>query len=505
MTGNVKPVLFLFLFLLPLFVTAKSNSLFYGQTGYYLLAVLFFVAAVVLILFSKRKNTGFKTQIAALERQTKKIKEQIAVVGKDENRLVEKRKKELKNIINEMSLTLKALQSSLEKTKKDLLRNSVLIANLGHSIRTNLNGIIGFAILLENEFALNEEDELYEYTQNIKQSSEDLMYLLNNIIDISRIEADSLKLKQNVCDIKELTANVIEEYKTKADEKGINIVYQNEGVPLFACDKEILRHIFINLLDNAVKFTEKGYIKISTVFDPNVKIIKWIIKDTGVGIDKAYLADIFEPYRQFSLGYSKRNYQGIGLGLPLVKKLIDKMEGAIDVKSEKARGTTVTVSIPFKENVRGKGKQGKPLRDSKKKSDEKSEELKVENLNILVVEPENFDGMLMKKMLDTAGIVYLAFDGNEAIEHIENFNSKSLTFDLVFIELVANEMEGENTLLEKIRKNYGAYEKVPFIAISSFPKLNEESEVLSQGFNAYLSKPVIKTNLFKVINSLFLH
>ncbi len=505
MIGELKSVLSLSLLVLPAYLSAKNSTVFSVETGYYLLGSMFIIAAVIFVLLIKKKNGDFKEQISALERQTKKIKEQLAAVGKNEDDLVEKRKAELKNIINEMSMTLKALQTSLEKTRKDLLRNSVLIANLGHSIRTNLNGIIGFAILLENEFAMNEEDELYEYTQNIKQSGEDLMYLLNNIIEISRIEADSMKLKQNVCDIKEITENVIAEYKEKAGEKGINIVYKNEGVPLFTSDREILKHIFINLLDNAVKFTEKGYVKITTLFDPNTKIIKWIIKDTGVGIDKAYLSDIFEPYRQFSLGYSKRNYQGIGLGLPLVKKLLDKMEGSIDVKSEKARGTTVTVSIPFKEQPHKNATPGKAKESAQKQTEEQTEELKVNNLNILVVEPENFDGMLMKKMLDAAGIVYLAVNGNEAMEHLENFSSGSSTFDLVFIELETNKNQDGGTLLEKIREKYPKYKNVPFIAISSFPKLNEESEVLAQGFDAYLSKPVIKTTLFKVINSLFLH
>ncbi len=505
MTEKVKSLLLLVLFFLPVCLPAKNTSVFFNETGYYLAGIFFVVASAGLIFILKKKTDGFKEQVAALERQSKKIKEQIALVGTDEDKLVEKRKAELKNTIEEMSLTLKALRSSLEKTKKDSLRNSVLIANLGHSIRTNLNGIIGFAILLENEFALNEEDELFEYTQNIKQSGEDLIYLLNNIIDISRIEADSLKPKQNECDIREITENVINEYKSKADDKGINIVYKNEGVPMFTSDEEILKHIFINLLDNAVKFTEKGYIKITTLYDPDTKIIKWIIKDTGIGIDKAYLSDIFEPYRQFSLGYSKRNYKGIGLGLPLVKKLLDKMEGAIDVKSEKARGTTVTVSIPFREKKKPVKTGGKEKDNRLAHTDEKGEELEVSNMNILVVEPEKFDGMLMKKMLDSAGAVFLALDGNQAVEHIENFNAKGMTFDMVFVELKSNETETGQTLLEKIREKYEVYQKIPFVAISLFPKLNEDVEVRQQGFDAYLSKPVIKTNLFKVINSLFLH
>ncbi len=485
---------------------AESGNDFYTHGNAFLVVgIILLITAVLLVYFSLKRKKYFLQQLATLKRQNHKLQEQISNLEKGEEQLFVKRMRALKEEIEDMTINYKSLQNSLGQTKKDSIRNSILLSNLGHSIRTNLNGIIGFSILLENEFALNEENELFEYTQDIKQSGESLMYLLNNIIDFSQIEANTLNIKSEACDLKTMTEEIVAEYKHKADEKKLKIVYQDEGVPLFTIDNKVLKHVLVNLLDNAIQFTEKGYIKISTAFHKESKEIEWSIVDTGVGIDKAYLPDLFEPYRQHSLGYSGKSYQGIGLGLPLSKKLLEKLKGTIKVASEKAVGTTVTVTIPFKRRYKVASSGSKPIEKSQIQDAHTIPEskLNVTELTVLVVEPEKFDGMLMKKMLDNAANIFIATDGMEALQQMELLGTKSTLFDLVFIELKVNQLPDGSLLINEMKKKNPNYKTVSFVAMSSFPQLGEEEEVIAQGFNAYLPKPIVKSSLIKIVNNMF--
>ncbi len=475
----------------------------------YVAGLLFIVAAVFLFYLVKKRKAKFLREVNTLEENIKALKEQGLELKKQEEKLLEEKVKEMKVQIEDMTLNYKALQDSLKRVREDSLRNSMLLSNLGSSIRTNLNGIIGFSILLENEFALNEEDELFEYTRDIKASGESLMYLLNNIIDINRIEANTLDLKETVCDLHRLLEEVTADYKAQLEEKKIKLVVLDEGIPAFLADTEALKHVLINLLDNAVKFTEKGYIKITATYNTDSESVEIRIKDTGIGIDKAYLPDLFEPYRQYSLGYSKKNYQGKGLGLPLVKKLVDKMNGAIEIESEKMAGTTVTVTIPFKKSA-GLNKSEPQDRKAKTAQTQQTTEtapgLIKDNLKVLIVDREKLDGMLLKKMLEGYGEVVVTASSTEALQKVDLLVRQQKQPDLIIVETKMNALKGGNlTLLNALKRKLKAPEETFFIALSSFPQPGEEEKMYRQGFNGYMVKPVIKKDLIKVINNVFVN
>ncbi len=501
-------ILYFALIMKPLFSRAQG-ALSQGLSDWelFLSSILFISISLVLIYLVKKRKSRYKLETEELKKKIDDIEDQAEHFREHEETMLKEKVKELKIQIEDMSLNYKALQDSLKKTKQDSLHNSMLLSNLGSSIRTNLNGIIGFSILLENEFALTEEDELFEYTRDIKTSGESLMYLLNNIIDINRIEANTLDIKESICDIHQLLDEVTAEYKAKLDEKNVKLVVQDEGIPVFLADTEVLKHVLINTIDNAVKFTEKGYVKISTAYHRELESVEIRIKDTGIGIDKAYLPDLFEPYRQYSLGYSKKNYQGIGLGLPLVKRLIEKMNGAIEIESEKTVGTTVTITIPFKKSavVTAKEEQKQQSETAETKT-ETSIGLKKRNMNILIVDPEKLDGMLLKKMLEDYGEVYLASDSDDAVQRVEIFNSHNKNFDLIIIETGMNGLKTEKQkLLDVFKSKMKTVANTKFIALSSFPQLGEEEEMMNHGFDGYVAKPVVKQNLFKIINNVFVN
>ncbi len=187
---------------------------------------------------------------------------------------------------------------------------------MSHEIRTPLNGIIGFSSLLEAELSRMENQELFEYASGIEQSGERLLHLLNNIIDISRIEANDFEVKLESCNIPHIITQVSELYNFKANEKGLRLNIQTLDTPPALADERISAKVLTDLIDNAIKYTERGFVNINSGFDIDSKRVFIRIKDTGIGIDSAYLPNIFEAFRQESLGYS-RAYQGAGLGLPL--------------------------------------------------------------------------------------------------------------------------------------------------------------------------------------------
>ena len=190
-----------------------------------------------------------------------------------------------------------------------------------------------------------EKPDLYEYASSITQSGQSLTDLLDNIFDLSLINSNRLQLNIAPFDVEKAIADIISKYTTDATQKGIRIITNAEKQASISSDQGLLKRVLAMLVDNAVRFTEKGFVKITTENLTENKSIAISIKDTGVGIDQVYMKDIFEPYRKEKLGYSTR-YQGSGLSLPLAFKMIGLLNGSINIESEKGVGTTISIIIP---------------------------------------------------------------------------------------------------------------------------------------------------------------
>lgn len=237
------------------------------------------------------------------------------------------------------------LKIALKREKDANYLKDAFLANMSHEIRTPLNGIIGFSFLLEEELSRFENHELYEYANGIQESGKRLLHLLNNIIDISRIEANDFEIILKPCNIPFIVSKVSELYNDKAHDKGVIMNIQiHESLNAIADDSYLTR-ILTDIIDNSVKYTERGFITISSGFLPEQQRVFIQVKDTGIGIDSEYLPNIFEAFRQESLGYS-RIYQGAGLGLALAKRLVNLMKGEISIESVKGIGTKVSIYLP---------------------------------------------------------------------------------------------------------------------------------------------------------------
>lgn len=456
--------------------------------------ILFFL---ILWFFFTKKKKKLAVMISDLESSIRITEDSILEIKENTEEMVSKKKESLAAEAADLKKNLKSMQSTLDAAVENARRNSILLSNISHTLRTNLNDILGFSYFLGNDFAMNDETELYEYSENIRESGNSLMHLLNNILDISRIEANTFHLHKQNCDLNALMSDLKKEFDPIAKQKGLQLFFQGKNVPLFSTDLEALRHILSNLLDNAIKYTEKGFVKLS-YFSEN-EYVNISIKDTGTGIDKAYQREIFEPFRQQSPGYLKNTTHGAGLGLPLVKKMLELIHGKIDLESDKASGTTVLLQIPLEKPVKEIFVPGRP-----KATPGTGQKLNIK-LNhllnkILVIDNDRINNLLISKMMPDNLQLYFATNHEELEKIIQTGRKAGEPFDIVIMNI--NFMDGNQSFaISELQKQYPIFKKTPFVALADNFDVSQRAKILKAGFKAYMDKPISKEKLFNTLNS----
>ena len=361
------------------------------------------------------------------------------------------------------------------------------IASVSHEIRTPMNSIIGFADLLKNT---DDHTEKNEYIDIIRSSGQHLLNIINDIIDVSKIESGILNIKIQRININELFEELVGIYKsdTRLDLEKVKLIYQtalkNEDAFMIT-DGTRIRQILSNLLDNAVKFTSEGEIILGyEIIEDTEKEtqIALFVKDTGIGIPRKEQELIFDRFHQVSEG---DEIKGSGLGLAIVDSLVKKIGGKIHLKSKKGEGSVFKFTIPFIE-VR------KELFD-KKESNKASLKPNLKNRNILIAEdvPANYR-LLSSILKGTFAKLTWAKNGQQAVETILNNEN----FDLVLMDLRMPIMDGY-----KATKHIKAINpKMPIIALTAFAIDGDMEKALNAGCDDYLSKPISIPQLYDKIN-----
>ena len=458
------------------------------------------IALVIVILFTLYKikyNNAYysnyhkksKAELIAFDATTSNYEEKIK--QKTENRVIE-----IKEEINRNNNDEIALSESIKKLDQINYLKDIFLSKISHEIRTPLSGILGFSSLLETELALLEDKSLFEFANSISQSGSSLVSLLNNILDISRLDSNNITLDISKRKTNELIQGIVDTYEKEASLKGIKLIFPANEIPDINTDSQVFSKTLSLILDNSVKFTEKGFIKISHKYDEKTNMITILIKDTGIGIDKVYIDKVFEPFRQESLGYSTL-YQGAGLGLPLAKKMSEKLGGSIDIQSEKGDGTTIILSFPayiIKKEV----KEISVSTNLPKKS--QKETLPWESLSVLVVEDNSMNQILYKKMLKKARILEIAKNGKVALNIIEKQIEKN-NFQIVLMDINLPAPWDGISLMKEIRNRWPAYQNIPFIAQTAYAMSGSKEVMMEEGFDDYITKPIIKSTLIKSFNS----
>lgn len=387
----------------------------------------------------------------------------------------------------QLELELELAKSKAEESSK---AKEAFLANMSHEIRTPLNAIIGMIRELKKE-QLSEKQ--IGFVNNTSIASQHLLSVLNNILDISKIEAGELQLENNDFNMQTILNDVKSILLTRCKEKDIYLKINNtkETNMVFVGDESRFRQIFLNLVGNAVKFTDLGGVTINyEVKDQNkgFQSLEIIVEDTGIGMDQNYLKNIFNKFSQEDASIS-RKHGGSGLGMAITKELIELMNGAIKVTSIKGKGTTVTMKfiLPI----------GNPENLVKQTNSIDANNQKI--TNVLLVEDNEFNRIVAKNTLKTFNChVTEAENGVEAIEKIKS----GTNYDIILMDLQMPIMDGFECT--KILRNELKI-KIPIIALTANAFKSELEHCINIGMNACVTKPfeeqTLMETIFKLLNN----
>ncbi len=447
-------------------------SIFFIKEFSNIVAILFLFYTFIILRFAKNQYLIWNT------------------LKKERNNL-EKKEKEIFLGNSVLGIQNKKLESALKKAKLSSKAKSEFLANMSHEIRTPMNGIVGATEILKTSNLQNEEKNLLNIIEN---STKSLINLVNDVLYFSEISSDKLKLKDEYFNIRKSIKNLYDKFHFKANEKNIRLILNIENdIPndIFG-DANRLLQILSNLIENAIKFTEKGEViiklKLRKKTDEELKI-KFSVEDTGIGIEKNKIRKIFNSFTQVD-GSIGRKYGGLGLGATISKLLIELMGGKINVISPNPNikesdfiGTVFYFTIIFKRNLEIE-KKVKKHKNSNKKD--------IGSVKILLADDNEINQIISKKAFENLGYkIDIAENGKVALDKIDKNK-----YNIIFMDIQMPVLDGMKAT-QKIRKND---KKIPIIAITANSMREDKETCLNIGMNDYISKPFKINDLKEVLN-----
>lgn len=376
------------------------------------------------------------------------------------------------------------LKENERKALNEAHFKSMFLANMSHELRTPLNGVLGVTDLLASTPLSKEQSN---YLKIINQSGETLLGVVNNILDLTKLELGQVELDIVPFSPKELLETAESSFKYILLSKGLKFHLKADGLPLYLLgDKLRLNQILNNLVGNAIKFTNDGSITLSATYNLKELILK--VEDTGIGMPEHQLEKVFKPFSQADIS-TTRKFGGTGLGLSIVRETVQLMKGEIFCESKLGEGSTFTVIIPLTET------DYKPV----EKSEANLNPYSGQNKRILVVDDNKINLDLMIKILDRLGFETIgALSGKQAIQEV-TFGH----FDIIFMDYHMPEMDGIETTIEIKKTKKGA--GIPIIALTADVQDQTKKEVREAGMETLISKPVRKADLNRILDQYLKH
>lgn len=411
---------------------------------------------------------------------------QLASDLKKANEILESQKEELQTQSEELhsqseelqkqsdelrSQNMSLQQKTIEVREANRLKSEFL-ANMSHELRTPLNSILALTGVLTDQAKDKLDSDEYKYLEVVQRNGANLLKLINEILDLSKIESGKVDLLPRKIALKPMISSVCESVAPLAKEKGIKIIRKTEEkLPALVTDESRLQQVLTNIINNAVKFTEKGEVTVSALHKSEQIIIR--VEDTGIGIPEESLKYIFDEFRQLD-GSTARKFGGTGLGLSIVKKLVDMLGGKISVQSNPGEGTVFTLIFPLDWKTEKPGEKTKQDVSDKEAGWRAHSQTSLQNRTILIVEDNEAAIIQMKSVLENEGIkVNIARNGGEAIEFLKN--SKP---DGILMDLMMPEVDGFRTI--QYIKESDETEKIPILVMTAKDLTNEDMKFLDK-------------------------
>lgn len=446
---------------------------------------------IILLLFYRRINiitTPIRNLVDSVNNITKgNLKERAPVIGKNE---VSELSQMFNKMLDQLSENYNDLKKAKERAEQADKLKSAFLANMSHEIRTPMNSIIGFSDLLVSQDYSTEEKK--DFLKLINENAKSLLNLINDIIDIAKIESEQLKIFESECRINLVLNDLLlsyEQVKLTLGKPHLEIKMKTEIEDndfQVIIDEQRFKQIITNLVSNALKFTKQGFIEFGLKLKDPFTLL-FYVKDTGIGIPYKQQKIIFERFRQADDSHT-REYGGTGLGLAITKNLVELLGGKIWVKSEKGEGSTFFFTLPLKATKKDDG-SNEDLITNKSSIDWKGK-------RILIAEDEEVNFKLLEAILrETNAELIRVRDGKLAVDQIESDGE----FNIILMDIKMPRMNGFEAakIIKKLKP------EIPIVAQTAYAMAGEKETILQSGFDEYVPKPIKPLELLNTISRHF--
>ena len=391
------------------------------------------------------------------------------------------------------------LEDALAQAERANAAKSTFLSNMSHDIRTPMNAIIGFTALAAKH--IDQKERVEEYLKKIMSSGNHLLSLINDILDMSRIESGKIVLEEKPCNL----SDVLLELKNilQADITAKNLTFHVDATSVvnqnIFCDRLRLNQVFLNLLGNAIKFTEPGGTISTWIVErpgqtPEYAGYEIYVEDTGIGMSQEFQKHIFEPFeRERTSTISK--IQGTGLGMSITKKIVDLMNGTIEVDSRQGEGTRFKVCLSFRlQNIAS--------RESERKKPRKHVEKRTYNQRILLVEDNELNREIALELLSEVGFdIETAENGKVAVEMVEQ--SLPGYYELILMDVQMPVMNGYDAAVAIRNLKDKALASIPILAMTANAFEEDKQMALTCGMNGHIAKPIDVGKLLETVGAVF--
>lgn len=443
----------------------------------YIFVLLLFVGLLIVIIFyliiniNRRKGAEHivKQKLGEINDQNLQLEEA--------NQIVNNMNAELEDLNDHLSQTNKALIEAKQKAEESDKLKSSFLANMSHEIRTPLNAIVGFSTLTADT-SLSDSDREY-YGQIIKSNSDQLLNLIDDILDFSKIEAGQLQITNELFSVQDIYTELCTSANQNNIKKTIEIrmaSFVKKNHMMLRSDPLRFKQVLLNLISNAIKFTNKGYIELGYLInEKNIPV--FYVKDTGIGIEPAYLDHVFDRFWKYE-GHNNKLYSGAGLGLAICKKLCGLLGGDIWVESESAKGTTFYFSIPRLFFMKEESTKTKNITKVKPHTNWQA-------FTVAIAEDEEYNLQYLVEALKHTKIKVLCFtNGSEIVHYFENNSQHQV--DLVLMDIKMPKMDG----FEALQRIKEIDPQLAIIAQTAYAMVSDLKRIKASHFDDFITKPI---------------